>query len=112
MATGAFATGIPRIHTTRENTRVICFVLGIGEDTSLHPIGPFVVSPFAVFPLGRFEVSKVLKHQDCRLMLLGKLDNTSTHEMCYLFINVAYCVPEVCIVLLTFCDDASLASIA
>lgn len=112
MATSAFSTGISWIDTARENTRVISFVLAVVEDTPFHPIGSFVVASFAVFALGRFEIAKVFKHQDGCLMLLSKLDNASTHQMCYLLVYVADLLPEMCIVLLALCDDASLASVA
>ncbi len=112
MATHALSARVPGIDPTGENTRVVGFVLAVGEDMSLHPIRPFVVTSFAVLALGRFEVPKVFKHQDSSLMRLRKLNNTSAHEMSEMFINVADLVPKLDVVLFMLCNHARLASVA
>src|SRR5437879_2763283 len=112
LATSTFSAGIPRIHATGENTCIVRLILGIAENTSLHPEGPFLVASFTVFSLGRLEGPKVFKHQYRCLMLLSKLDHTSTHQMGSLLISMAYLVPEMSIVSFILCDDASLTSVA
>ena len=112
MATSTFTAGISGIDTTGENTRVICLVLGILEDTPLHPECSFAIASAAILAFGRFEIAQVLKHQYGGLVLFGKLDNASTHQMGYLLICVANLAPEVCIVLFADRDDASLAAVA
>ena len=54
----------------------------------------------------------MLKDEYGCFVLLGKLDNASTHQMGYLLICVADLVPQICIILFVFGDDASLASVA
>jgi len=103
MATHTLSASVPGIDPTGENTRVVGFVLAVVEDTSLHPISPFVVTSFAVLALGRFEVPKVFKHKDSSLVRLRKLNNTSAHNMSEMFINVANLVPKLYIVLFILC---------
>jgi hypothetical protein len=45
-------------------------------------------------------------------MLLGKLDNASTHQMCQVLIDMTYLVPEISIILFAFRYNASLMSVA
>ncbi len=112
MATYALSARVPGIDPTGEHIRVGGFVLAVVEDTSLHPIRPFVVTSFAVLALGRFEVPKLFKHQDSSLMRLRKLNNTSAHQMSEMVINVADLVPKLYVVLFILCKHARLASVA
>ena len=54
----------------------------------------------------------MLKHQNGRSMLFGKLDNASTHQVREGLISMGDLAPTVYVVLLPFCDDASLPAIA
>ncbi len=112
MATSAFSTRIAWIDSARENAFVIRFVFGVLEDTSFHPEGSFAIASVTILPSGRFEIAQVLKHQDARLVLSGKLDNTSTHSMRDLLIDMVDLPPEVNVVLFAFHYDACLASVA
>ena len=112
MATSTFTTGIPGIDPTGDDTSIVRFILGILENAPFHPECSFAIASLAVLAFGRFEVAEVLKHQYGGFVLLGKLDNASAHQMGYLLICVADLAPEICIVLFTFCDNASLASVA
>src|SRR5437868_2691913 len=103
---GAFSTGIAWIDSTGDNSLIPRFVFGIGEDASLHPESAFAIAPVTVLALLRLQVPKMFKHQDSCRVLLGKLDNASTHQMGDMFINVAYLIPESNIVLFTFCGNA------
>jgi hypothetical protein len=44
----------------------------------------------------------MFKHQDARLVLLGKLDNTSTHQVRDMLIDMVDLPPEVDVVLFAF----------
>ncbi len=112
MAMSTLSASVSWIDPTSDNALVICFVFGVLEEASLHPISPFAIASVAVLALDWLEITQMLKHQYSCLILLGKLNNTSTHEMGYLLVYVADFVPEVDIVLLTLCDNASLASVA
>jgi len=112
MTTSAFSTGILRIYPTRENAFVVGFVFRVLEDTPLHPECPFAIASSAILAFGRFEIAQVLKHQDASLILFGKLHNASAHEMRDIFIDLVDLVPEIYIVLFTFREKASLASVA
>jgi hypothetical protein len=112
MTTGAFPTGVSGIHTARENTRIVGFVLGIVEDTPFHPIGPFVVASFAVLAFCGFQVAQVLKDEDSSPIPLSKLNNAVTHQMSYLLIHISDVVPEMHVVLFVLCNNDSLASVA
>ncbi len=54
----------------------------------------------------------MLKHQDARFVLFSKLNNAGAHQMGYLLIHRADLAPEVGVVLLALCNDASLLSVA
>jgi hypothetical protein len=54
----------------------------------------------------------MLKHQNRRPVLLGKLDNSSTYEVSYLFIACAHLAPQSGIVLLACGKDACLRPLA
>jgi hypothetical protein len=102
MATSTLTTGVPRVDPTGEHAFVIRFVFSVLEDAPLHPEGSFAVASVTILPSGRFEMAQVLKHQDARLVLFGKLDNTSAHQMGDILIDIADLTPEVDVVLLTF----------
>ena len=112
MAISAFSTRIAWIDSAGENAFVIRFVFGGLEDTSLHPEGPFAIASVTILSSGRFEIAQVLKHQDARLVLSGKLDNTSAHQVRDMLIDMVDLPPEVDVVLFAFHDDARLASVA
>ncbi len=112
MATRAFSTGIAGIDSAGDDSFIPCLVLGIAEDAPLHPESPLALASTAILALGRLEVPQVFKHQDGRLMLFGKLDNTSTHQVRDGLIYIAYLLPKSNIILLSPCDNASLASVA
>ena len=112
MATSAFSTRISWIDSARENAFGIRFVFGVLEDPSLHPESPFAIASVTILPSGRFEIAQVLKYQDARLVLFGKLDNTSTHQMRDMLIDLVDLPPELDVVLFAFHDDARLASVA
>ena len=71
------ATGILWAYPTGENTSIIGLVLGVVEDAPFHPEGTFAISTFAVLAFTWLEVAKVLKDENARRMLLGKLDNAA-----------------------------------
>ena len=112
MATSAFTAGIPWIDPTGENTLVIRFVLGVVEDTPLHPEGSFAIASFAVLAFGGFQVAKVFKNENASFVLLCELNNASAHQMGYLRVYIADLAPQICIVLFIFGNDASLAAVA
>ena len=112
MATRAFSTGIAWIDTAGDDALVPRLVLRVLEDASLHPVGTFRVATTAILALLWFEMAQMLKHQNRCVVLFGKLDNASTHQMCYLLIAVADFAPEIGIVLFAFSNDASLMSVA
>ena len=99
MATSAFSTGISGVDPTRENTRIIGFVLRIFENAPFHPECSFTIASSAILAFGRFEVTQVLEYQHACLMLLGELDNASAHQVGDLLVCVADLLPEVGIVL-------------
>ena len=54
----------------------------------------------------------MFKDENAHLMLRRKLDNTSAHQVGNVFIHLTNLVPEVHVILLVFCENASFASIA
>jgi hypothetical protein len=48
MTTSTFSTRIPGIGATGDDPLLPRFVFGVGEDTSLHPEGPFAIPPAAI----------------------------------------------------------------
>jgi len=110
MTTRTFSTRIARAYSAGDDSFIPRFVLCVLEDASLHPVGTFRVPPMAILaPLG-FEIAQMLKHQDGRLVLFGKLDNARTHQVCQVLIPVPDLAPQVCIVLFALRNDASLGS--
>jgi len=57
VTTSTLSTGVARVDPTGDDVLVPCLIFGIGEDASLHPIGPFLIAPFTVFPFCGFEVA-------------------------------------------------------
>ena len=55
VTTSTLSTGGARVDPTGDDVRVACLLVGIGEDGSLHPLGPFLIAPCTVFPLCGFE---------------------------------------------------------
>src|SRR3982074_713350 len=55
-ATSALTTGISWIDPTGEDAFGVCLILGIREDASLHPIGPFLIAAFAILAAFRPEI--------------------------------------------------------
>ncbi len=100
MATSTFPTGIPGIDSTGENASIVRFVLRILENAPFHPVRSLLIASFAIRAFRRLEVAKMLKYEHSCLMLFGKLDNTSTHQMGDLLICIADLVPKIHIVLL------------
>ncbi len=111
MTAVTFPARIGRVDSAGNDPDVPRLVFGVIEDTSLHPVGAFVVSPATILALLRLEVAQVLKDEDARLMSLGELDNTGAHQMGNLLIHLPDLAPQVSIVLFPFCDDASLGSV-
>jgi len=95
MAMSTFSTGISGIDPAGENPFIICFVLRVLEDASLHPEGSFAIASVAVLALGRFEIAQVLKHQYGSLVLLGKLDNASAYQVRDVLVSIGDLAPEV-----------------
>ena len=112
MAASALPTCVPRVDSTGDDPLVPCFVFSVREDTSFHPESPFAIASVTILPPARFELAQVLKHQDARLVLSGKLDNTSTHQVRDLLIDMGDLAPEVDIVLFALCDDTRFAPVA
>ena len=57
VTTSTLSTGVARVDPTGDDLLVPCLIFGINEDASLHPIGPFLIAPFTVFPFCGFEVA-------------------------------------------------------
>jgi hypothetical protein len=106
-AASALAAGIAWAHPTGKDASIVRFVLPIGENASFHPEGSFAVASLAVLAFFWFEIAKMLKDQDRCPMRLCKLDNATTDQMCELLIGMVHFLPQVSIVLLTFCNLAS-----
>ena len=111
MTTVAFSGRVARIDAAGDDPQVPRLIFGIIEDPSLHPELSFAVAPVAIFPLRGLEVAQVLEHQETCPLRLGKLDNTSAHQMRGLLIHMADLAPEVGIVLLVRGHDACLAAV-
>src|SRR5713101_2786815 len=80
MTAVTFPARIGRVDSAGNDPDVPRLVFGVIEDTSLHPVGAFAVSPATILALLRLEVAQVLKDEDARLMSLGELDNTGAHQ--------------------------------
>src|SRR6266571_2733759 len=111
MATSTLSAGVSWVDPTGEKTFAVGLVLRVLEDASLHPEGPFAIASSAVLALLWLEMAQVLKYQDRRAVLFGKLHNASTHQMRDGLVHVVDLAPEVGIVLFAFCYRASLASV-
>ena len=112
VTTSAFPTGVAWIDPAGDDALVPCLILGVREDAPLHPEGSLAVAPTAVRASLGFEMAEVLKHQDSSPVVVSKLDNASTHQVCERLIDVLDLAPEVDIVLFAIGEDASLAAVA
>src|SRR5450759_2995053 len=112
MTASTFSARIPRVDSRCDDPLIPCLVFGIREDASLHPVCPLAIASMAVLALLWLEIAQVLKDQDRRPMLFGKLHNARTHQMRDGLVHVGDLAPEVCIVLFTFCYPARLAPVA
>jgi hypothetical protein len=112
MATSTFPTGVSGIDTGRDDPLIPRLVLGVLEEASLHPEGPFAVTPTTILALLRFELAQVLEDQNGGSMLLGKLHDASTHLVREILIGMPDLVPEGGVVLLPFDNQARLAALA
>jgi len=112
VTTSTFPTGVAWIDSAGDDALVPCLIFGVLEDAPLHPEGSLAVSPATILALLWFEIAEVLKHQDGRPVVVSKLDNAGTHQVCERLIDVFDLAPEVGIVLFAIGDDASLASVA
>jgi hypothetical protein len=111
MAVMTLSTGIARVHTGGDDFMLPCLILAIAEDAALHPVGAFRVATVRILALLRLEITEMFKDENACLMLGGELDNARTHQMGKGLITMAELAPEVGIVLLSFGQDAGLATI-
>ena len=88
-----FPARIARVDPTGDDLLVPRLIFGIGEDASLHPESPFAIPASAILALFRLEVTQMLKDENCCPLLLGKLDNTGTHQMCHLLVHLLDLAP-------------------
>src|SRR5207237_264899 len=93
---GDDATGIPRL------------IFAVAENAPFHPVGAFGIATTRILPLFGFEAAQVLKDKNACPVLSRELDNASTHQVRYVFIQMADGCPEGSIVLFVLRDDASL----
>jgi hypothetical protein len=102
-----FAARVAGIDAGGDDPAVPGFVLRKLENAPLHPEGPLAVAPFAILALLWFELAQMLEDQNAGSLVFGKLNNTSTHQVRKVLIGIADMPPEVGIILLPPCDDAS-----
>jgi hypothetical protein len=108
MAARTFAARIARVDSAGDDSLIPRFLLGVSEDASLHPVGAFAVAATAILAFLWFQVAQVLKHQKSGFMLLGELDNASTHQVCEMLIGIPDLAPEISIILFAFRYETSL----
>jgi hypothetical protein len=112
MAPGTFATGVSGIDTGRDDSLVPRLVFGVGENASLHPEGSLAIATAAILAFLWLELAQVLKNENGRSMLLGKLDNASAHLMRQVLIGMPDLVPDGLVILFPLGNDARLGTLA
>jgi hypothetical protein len=99
MTASALPTGVAGIDTTGEDALVPRLVPGVIENAAFLPESAFAVAPTAIGALLRFELAQVLKNENRRSVLLGKLHNASTELVGQVLIGIPDLAPEGLIVL-------------
>lgn len=112
MAARALPAGVPRIDAAANHALLPGLILGIAEDTPLHPERPFAIATAAVPAFLWLQFPQVLKHQDASVLLVRELDNAAGYQVSKGLVTISDLMPESGVILLALCDETSTLAIA